>query len=335
MDHFINIPVDHAGVIPDPRLAGAVSDAMTQPFQFTDVFVYVHGWWTSEADSMSEYTRFSVEFVKSLCGFEDSILLNPPLSSLGIGVHWPSVLSEDKLQVLNLFEPLSYYQMERRSDDVGLNALYALFQLLFSTRRKDSQCFRLTLIGHSFGCRSLCRALNRLRSELDKSKVDQELKQFVLTSRINLVLLQAAIESEELDKGGAYGNIALFPSLRILATRSDLDTALGKLFPLAERLNILRLHGDSRVALGYAGPTKKTTRRYSGRTLSIGPGFQPQNANLQDISSRLVVADLTPLHRASSYPARPLRGHHSDIFLPEIYRLIAGFSFELKGPPNA
>ncbi len=45
--------------------------------------------------------------------------------------------------------------------------------------------------------------------------------------------------------------------------------------------------------------------------------------------SRLVVADLTPLHTHDQYKVDPISGlasgHHSDIFQPEIYRLISQF----------
>ncbi len=35
----------------------------------------------------------------------------PPEHSLGIGIHWPSTLSEDDKSVREAFEPISYHQM--------------------------------------------------------------------------------------------------------------------------------------------------------------------------------------------------------------------------------
>ena len=42
----------------------------------------------------------------------------------------------------------------------------------------------------------------------------------------------------------------------------------------------------------------------------------------------MLVADLTQVHRASEFVASALKGRHSDIFLPEVYKVIAKFAFE-------
>jgi hypothetical protein len=66
MDHFINIPIDQTGVIPDPKLASVVAEAMRSPFDFSDVLIYSHGWWSTANDAMADYSRFSVDFVRTL-----------------------------------------------------------------------------------------------------------------------------------------------------------------------------------------------------------------------------------------------------------------------------
>src|ERR1700736_3982830 len=103
-------------------------------------------------------------------------------------------------------------------------------------------------------------------------------------------------------------------------TKSDLDLALKNLFPLAERINILSQHPGSRQALGWAGPTATTAGDFGAQSLTLLPGFVPTAKALLPSGSRMLVADITTVHRSSNFPAGPLKGHHSDIFLPEIYK---------------
>lgn len=330
MDHFINIPIDQTGVIPDPRLASVVAEAIAPPFDFSDIFLYSHGWWTRPSDSMSSYTRFSVDFVRTLSTLPATAIPLAPRSSLGIGLHWPSMLSENVHELINLFEPLSFYQMERRSDDIGFNAVFALLQIMYMVRQSSPNApkFRLTLLGHSFGCRVVCRALDHLYTEIMKSSTCENYRSFVLATSINLVLLQAAFDSSDLEDEARYGNLINLPQLRILTTHSDLDLALKNLFPLAERINILSMNAGSRAAIGYAGPSVVSCKDFAVTFFSLTPGFTPSQELLLSPASRMLVADLTDVHRVSDFPAGPLKGHHSDIFLPEIYKLIANFCFQ-------
>lgn len=330
MDHFVNIPVDHTGLIPDPRMAQIVGEAMTAPFAFTDVFLYSHGWWTSPTDAMTDYSRFSVEFMRTISIIEPQVIPLAPKSSFAIGVYWPSTLSADPHEFINLFEPLTFYQMEKRSDDVGQNAVFALLQLMYQTREQSGlgSNFRLTLIGHSFGCRVLCRALQRLVHEICKPTTRGSYREFIAKMPINLVLIQPAFESTDLQKGDDYGDVRALPNLRILSTRSDLDLALKNLYPLAEHINILSLRPGTRQALGYAGPTAISIKDWNAKFMTLMPGFVPSIDQLMSPPTRMLVADLTAIHRESSFPASALKGHHSDIFLPELYRLIAKFAFE-------
>jgi hypothetical protein len=48
MDHFVVFPVNDDGVFRNPKLVGkALEDAMSPPFNFSDLFIYSHGWWTN------------------------------------------------------------------------------------------------------------------------------------------------------------------------------------------------------------------------------------------------------------------------------------------------
>jgi hypothetical protein len=92
-------------------------------------------------------------------------------------------------------------------------------------------------------------------------------------------------------------------------------------------MNILSRAPGTRQALGWAGPTDETKRDFTSTTFLLEPGFIPSAMPLMGAGSRMLVADITAVHRASGFPANALKGHHSDIFLPELYRLIAKFSF--------
>ena len=45
MDHFVVFPVNEDGIFLNPKLVGkALDDALSPPFNFSDVFIYSHGW---------------------------------------------------------------------------------------------------------------------------------------------------------------------------------------------------------------------------------------------------------------------------------------------------
>ncbi|PWT98877.1 MAG: hypothetical protein C5B53_06140 [Candidatus Melainabacteria bacterium] len=331
MDRFISIPVDATGLIPDQQVVSAVRDAMNEPYEFTDIFIYAHGWWTNANASMSEYSKALIEFGKTVHYLPQGSITQPPARSFGVGVHWPSTLSEDAQSLPQLFQPFTFYQMEKRGDTVGYNAMYALTQLMYQARFTVAppRPFRLTLLGHSFGCRVICRGIHRLYDEISKPGTSPDFKNFVLELKINVVLLQAAFEGVDLDDNQRYANLKLFPQLRMLVTHSDEDVALRKWFPIAETINILSSEPGNRQALGYAGPTAATAQAYQPKSISIDSGYAPQASQTALLSppNRMLVADLTPLHQTDDYAGDVLSGHHSDVFQPEIYRLIAQFAF--------
>ena len=114
--------------------------------------------------------------------------------------------------------------------------------------------------------------------------------------------------------------------LRILGTRSDEDKALQTWYPKAHLVNFFR-PGFSRVALGANGPTAQVVQQFGGvDKVDVGKGFSA--SALAALKNRLVVANLTPLHKASAEPADSFSGRHSDIFHDEMYNLIAGFLFK-------
>src|SRR4029077_20322223 len=188
------------------------------PFAFTDVFVYSHGWWNTASSASAEYNVFSIGFAKTLQGLASANPSQCPkfggaFSPLALAIHWPSMLSEDQSSVVNFLQATSFFTMQQRADSVGRHAGYSLLRLMIEQQRNDRP-FRFNLIGHSFGCRVLCSALEALAEDADTLKKSAE-------NAFNVVLLQAATDTDSLAPGQLYGKIQqAFGSLRLLVTTS-------------------------------------------------------------------------------------------------------------------
>lgn len=318
--HFIMMPTTGQGALIEPkRLRATLQAAMKQPFDFSDVFIYSHGWWTNADRAMADYTRFSI-------GLAGVILLAPclPASSLGIGIHWPSMLSEDSRSPLNFFEALSFFNRAMMADDVGEEGGYAMLRLILEACCQTGRpAPRIHFLGHSFGCKVVCSILQTMASS--------DAAAYLNGVPVNLVLLQAAFEYDGLDAGQDYGDvIEKVARLRILVTKSQQDTALTKLFLAAGEL---KAFGHPKRALGDAGPSDGLTAALGEpTTVSVDVGFTTS----PELDARLVVADLTSLHQNDDYQVEDdFTGHHSDIFQPEVYRLISGFLLGRFTPSSA
>jgi alpha/beta hydrolase family protein DUF900 len=319
MSNFITAPINENGIILDPDIGNILKDAMASPFRFTDIFLYSHGWWTDATGAVADYNRFSMGFTKQLLvigGASPPGLPRLPGSAFAAAVHWPSMLSEDQSSIENYAEALSFYSMAKRADVVGQHGVYSALRMIFEVLGAAAAppALRLHLLGHSFGCRVVCSALEQIAENT-----------IAIPSSVTLdaVLLQAAFNDDELASSGMYENVPKL-NLRLLVTRSDGDTSLGKWYPIAERLANL-FSGRPVTALGAAGPSAVTQAAFGGAgAIPVGPGFT--YATVVPLTQRLVVADLSPLHAATG-PGDPFSGHHSDIYHDEIYQLIAGFLF--------
>jgi len=319
VSHFLTVPVNENGIIFDVNIDKEIQCAAANPFAFTDVFLYSHGWWNSASSAVSEYNMFSIGFAQVL----QSLVQKSPdqcpryggaFSPLALAVHWPSMLSDDQESVVNYLEATSFFTMEHRADDVGAHAGYSLLRLLIEARA-GRQPLRFNLIGHSFGCRVVCSALQALAKDpatLGAAKTMQAI--------FNLVLLQAAADTDSLAPGRLYGDVLTsIPNLRVLATVSANDEALGKWYAGAQKL--AHLFSDPVNAMGSVGPTGALATPVDQR-LQVGPQSVPP------FTGKLGVADLTPLHQSRvNVPgaSEKFGGQHSDINLPEIYELIARF----------
>src|SRR5579859_7875694 len=113
MSHYITVPVNPNGIIFDPAMNGVVTEAMAvSPFGFEDVYVYSHGWSTNADNAMDTYNKFSVELARAVlreAQATPSAFVNPPRGTLGIGIHWPSEITEDPNSLLNDAQLLTFY----------------------------------------------------------------------------------------------------------------------------------------------------------------------------------------------------------------------------------
>ncbi len=225
------------------------------------------------------------------------------------------MIDDDDNAIVDKLEPLSFYTMGHRANQVGSNAVYALLRLLIE---QSPVMPRIHFLGHSFGCRVVASAVQEILNDQVTIPNGRNLA-------LNLVLLEAAFDQNDLEATGLYGGICSMPNVRILTTYSSLDASLCTYYPLSQNLNVFKGPGAANQALGGKGPTPKMIADFAGVTpLTINPGFGHGNAAAA--KTRLVSADRAPLHAANS--AYGNADHHSDIYLPEIYNLICGFLFQ-------
>jgi hypothetical protein len=322
MSHFLSFVTDGNGVVIDPLMANELKDAMSATFGFDHVSVYSHGWWTDATDASENYNRFSLGLVAKLrAAAASGTLSGIPAEFLAVGLHWPSKASDDRGPggLPNLIQPLTFYAMEKRADDVGETGVYAMVRTIVNER--GERPLTVNLLGHSFGCKVVCAALNQLAKTCgrpDKSLLDNV--------RFNVVLLQAAFDSDDFEKDKLYGSILpAIPNLRVLVTTSKRDDALGKAYPAAHGLEFFSGNVTTH-ALGFDGPTPDTCSAFGGcQGVTIAPGADMTQQPA--FTSRLISADLTPLHDAQTGFNGGASGHHSDIYLPEIYSLVGRLLF--------
>ncbi len=322
MSHYITVPIDANGVIdPDEQLDHILATAMSLSFGSQDIFIYSHGWWTSADAALKEYNVATTDFIFAIRNNPAAFRL-PPLTPFLIGIHWPSMLSDDPTSLLDKAEVLSFYTMEKRADDIGEEGLYAILRLLFAAVPSGKNV-RVNLFGHSFGCKVVCAALQKLAANVVAVPANVS---------FNVILLEAAFATNALDAGGCYDKLipTYGPSMRLLISYSKKDAALGTAFPLAHEINFFA-QPSAKTALGFTGPSAATVAAFpSSTSLSVAWGSKFVGTTIAPLplTPTLVVADLTPIH---SDPKNTfdggLSGHHSDIFRPEIYDLMSWFLF--------
>src|SRR4051794_14549881 len=206
--HYLIVPISGQGIIVDPGTKGILQRAMVHPFDYTDVFLYSHGWWTSAEAAMIDYNRFLMGLSPVVIEV-DTVAGRGPRASLGLGVHWPSMVSEDANTPLTALQPFTYFNRAKMADVVGENGGYSLLRILIEARRAAGQPPpRLHLTGHSFGCKVVCASLQQLAETFRGTGLLDGVE-------VRLVLLQGAFDFDELEPGRSYGLLLpTFPGLR-------------------------------------------------------------------------------------------------------------------------
>lgn len=321
----LTVPSNVDGTVFDPILTAVVSEALASgPLGFEDVVIYSHGWSTDADRALVDYDRFSIGLER--CILAPGVKLDvPPKSTLQIGIHWPSEITEDPTSPLNALQLLTFFQMEHRADAVGRNLVYSLIRLALGART-SSLPLRLLLIGHSFGCKVLCAALQDVQTDIAGGTIPVS-----PNTTWRVALLEPAMDCDNLEPGDIYGNVHNINNFKMLVTMSQADTCLTRWYLDASRLSNF-FHGASPTnALGAVGPTTVTRNAFGDvADLAVSSGFALDQSVL---SNRLVVADLTDAHDARALSQPPVYdggicGSHSDIFFDEVFNLVAGFLFQ-------
>jgi hypothetical protein len=324
MSNFLTIPINANGLIIDLKMNTVINEAVSvSPFGYKDVYIYSHGWSTDALAALNEYNLFSVELAKRIRELDavvPSVFPNPPQTSLGVGIHWPSEITEDPASPLNALQLFTFYTMEKRADAVGAHAVYSIIKLMLATRAQQKAPLRFHILGHSFGCKVVCSALQDVAKDVAAGEIA-----LPAGSTFNVVLLQGATDFEDLAPGSCYGLAGSLPS-RFLITRSSQDAALNKWYVLAGKL--ANLFKTPRNALGAVGPGPNTIAGFGTvANVSVAPGFT--RAGLAGLAAdRVIVADLSPVHTLRIDYEGGVSGHHSDINFLEVYELISGFLFQ-------
>jgi hypothetical protein len=322
---MLTIPSNENGTVCDPALNDVIATAISSsPFGFEDVFVYSHGWSTDAERALVDYDVFSIGLMRRILQ-EPQKPPFPPRSTLEMGVHWPSEITEDPTSPLNVFQLATFFQMERRADSVGQNLVYSMLRL--ALRAQHAPNLRFCLLGHSFGCKVICAALQDLYADIVGGTIAVP-----QGTTWRVILLEPATDWDNLEETDIYGNVGRMADLRLLITKSGLDRCLTQWYPDASRIANF-FHGSQPTpALGAQGPTPDTVTYFEGvANLSVDPGFT-MAAAAATLAQKLVVADLTPVHSARAQSQPPVYdggicGSHSDIFFDEIYNLVAGFAY--------
>jgi len=302
MSHFLTIPINEHGIILDQRFAEQLQSAGTDLFGLTDVFLYSQGGGNGGTrTTQAEQNALSLGFAKSLQGLVCASPSQWPrigaaFAPLALPIHWPAPQPEAQDSIAGR-EDTSFTTLQQRADSIGRQAGYSLLRLMIE-RQKDGQPYRFNLIGHSFGCRVLCSALQALAE-------DDGLLARLAGNEFNVALLQPVIDSNALVPGQVYGKVQQsIPKLRMLITTSARDMALSKW-----------------EAMGAKGPS-------GNLVVPVDQRFDVTSAVVPTFTERLGVANLTPLHLSTSNDrdATDSRsGQHSDINRPQIYDLLARF----------
>jgi hypothetical protein len=244
---FLLIPMNEQGGFTTDALVPIVQQATASPFAFSDMFLFSHGWWTSADNAMVNYDQFNVGFTRCLISDAFAQPLAKPVQGqyFATGLHWPSVLTEDSTSVLNYAQALTYFTMRARADSVGRNGAYAILRRALA----GGTVRHIYLIGHSFGCRAVCSAVQKLLANAPDILTGIDLR---------IVLLQPAFDQEDVEPDLAefpgiphrYSRVLSNPRIQVLMTKSQADLSLNAWYPMANLVGDVVNHPHGRLVGG-------------------------------------------------------------------------------------
>ncbi|MFF3329136.1 hypothetical protein ACFYWX_06160 [Streptomyces sp. NPDC002888] len=293
--------------VPAPRLLDHFAEHLTPPDWATDLLVYVHGWRTGP-----DSARAALHRLLTLCALQydrDGAARYPrlrPWRPWSVLVRWPSHSMpslggyrriRDRAHAMStrghaaqvIGQLLGYLDLHR-TDPASAPVL----------ANRDGQY--LHLVGHSFGCRFLCEAVQWAADgplTLGWSTPEPPGRPFTVDS---MLLLQMAAPRDAFSSG--------FPALAeaplrgpVVATYSHHDQATG----------FWHLRAEKRVGIGHAGIGTAPAPVSAIRMLSGDQGYP-----LDALDHRFVSVDASHVYVRGSGPA----GAHSDHLRPETAHLL-------------
>jgi hypothetical protein len=114
---------EHGALMNPDDLKSYVED----PFAFTHVFLFAHGWWTTLDGAAQEYTRFRDGLLERLrvCETATDLSIPPDDRILAIGIAWPAMVATTLGPFDNIFEAFSYQESKDRSEWIANTNLTA------------------------------------------------------------------------------------------------------------------------------------------------------------------------------------------------------------------
>jgi pimeloyl-ACP methyl ester carboxylesterase len=302
----------------------------------TNVLIFSHGWWTSADAAEREYTQFDNGLAEALSQLRASLQIPPDEQLLPIGIQWPSMVSAALGPFRNIFEAFSYPDMRNCAEVVARSGVSDIIRRVWRLAG-DTRRLRIHLLGHSMGCRVICQALSYALQADSRAKDPTDLASAPLVRvlpnvQLSVVLFQGAIDNNALERLQKYGVLSAIDGLRVMVTRSDFDDVL-KSYPSDDSVH---------PAMGAKGPTVGTFTDSISHffdqlgAVAVRPGSD--QTTVAERPERFIVADLTELHRADRLqdPGKwgGFGGNHSDIYSPEVYKLVTGFLFGAGAQPG-
>ena len=329
---FVIVKIDETGKITDPDV---LTGLVQEPFAFTDVFLSAHGWWTTPDRAVQEYNAFHGGLSECLAKYRSAtgLVIPPDDQILAIGLQWPSMVSATLGPFRTIFEAFSYDEMRTRAELIANSSVMSLIRRLWSFAR-DGRRLTLHALGHSMGCRLVCQAFcSALYVDSQPTNPNDlgsaPLAKVLPNLRINVALLEGAIDNNTIDCLQKYGLLASIDGVRVMVTHSDLDAVLQCYPPDVSNNPAMGAKGPS------AGTFTDSDSKFFNQQGAVDVGATFAASGVADVADRFIVADLTKLHAAdkAKFPGTwgGLSGSHSDVFEPAIYELVTGFLFGRHG----